>query len=110
MFAWKAIEVLDMGIGFLGLFAAAVFVITVLMEITGRSALGWALTLLALVVALGALLLVRHRLLDAEAHGGPRVGQTPCRIGCAELIRSVAPGPALPRPTYSDLHILRRCI
>lgn len=73
MFNWKAIEVLDMGVGFFGFFAAAVFVVTVLMEFTGHSALGWALALLALVIVLGALLAVRHRLLSAEAHGGPHV-------------------------------------
>lgn len=73
MFNWKAIEVLDMGVGFFGFFTAALFVVTALMEITGRPALGWALALLALVIVLTALLALRHRMLRAEARGGARV-------------------------------------
>ncbi|MFT8395293.1 hypothetical protein [Propionibacterium sp.] len=73
IFNWKAIEVLDMAVGFIGFFAAAIFVVTVAMELTGRPALGWALALLALVIVLAALLELRHRLLAAEAHGGPQI-------------------------------------
>ena len=73
MFPWKAVEVLDMGIGFFGFFTAAVFVVTVVMEVTGGQALGWALALLALVTVMAALILLRRRMLADEARGGAPV-------------------------------------
>jgi hypothetical protein len=54
-------EGLDIVIGIVGFFAAAFFVVTVVAELTRTDALGWALTLLVLVLALGALLLLRRR-------------------------------------------------
>jgi hypothetical protein len=73
MFNWKAIEVLDMSIGIIGFFAAAFLVITGVSELTGAPALGWALTLLGLVVVLALLLALRRRMLAAEARGGQPV-------------------------------------
>jgi hypothetical protein len=42
---------LDEAIGFIGFFAVMMLGVTILCEVTGRPALGWALFLLALVVA-----------------------------------------------------------
>lgn len=67
-------DTLDVGIGIVGFFAFAFFVVTVACELTGTDALGWALTLLVFVLLLGALLLQRRRMtaaLDAGA-GRPR--------------------------------------
>ncbi|WP_246846334.1 hypothetical protein [Humibacter ginsenosidimutans] len=55
-------EVLDVFIGAVGFFAFAFFVITVVCELTGRDALGWALTLLAFVLLLAALIAARRRM------------------------------------------------
>jgi hypothetical protein len=55
-------ETLDVFIGAVGFFTAALFVITVLFEVTGQDALGWALALLAFVVVLALLLTARHRI------------------------------------------------
>jgi hypothetical protein len=55
----RATDRVDLGIGFLGFFAAAFLVITLACELTGRPALPWALVLLALVVGLA--LEIRHR-------------------------------------------------
>lgn len=55
-------ETLDLFIGGAGFFTAAFFVITVLYEVTGQDALGWALALLAFVVLLALLLTARHRM------------------------------------------------
>lgn len=55
----KATDRADVMIGFLASFAALFLVVTVVCEVTGRSALSYALILLALVVAL--VLEVRHR-------------------------------------------------
>lgn len=54
-------ETLDVVIGAVGFFTFAFFVITVVAEVTGQDALGWALTLLAFVVLLGALIAARRR-------------------------------------------------
>ena len=55
-------DTLDVGIGIVGFFAFAFFVVTVVCELTGTDALGWALTLLVFVLLLGALLLARRRM------------------------------------------------
>jgi hypothetical protein len=55
-------ETLDVFIGAVGFFTAAFFAITVLFEVTGQDALGWALALLAFVVILALLLTARHRM------------------------------------------------
>lgn len=55
-------ETLDVFIGVVGFFTAAFFVITLVCELTGQDALGWALTLLAFVVLLALLLLGRRRM------------------------------------------------
>ncbi|MEA9984486.1 MULTISPECIES: hypothetical protein [Subtercola] len=54
-------EAIDIAIGILGFFALAFFVITVVAELTGTAALGWALTLLVLVLLLAGLLRLRTR-------------------------------------------------
>ena len=53
---------LEMLIGGLGFFAAAVFVATVVAEVRGEPALGRAMLLLVLVVALGLAIRARRRL------------------------------------------------
>jgi UPF0716 family protein affecting phage T7 exclusion len=55
-------EVVDVGLGFVGFFAVAFLGITVFCELTGEPALGWALTLLVLVLAFIGLLQLRHRM------------------------------------------------
>ncbi|MGN6761041.1 MAG: MYXO-CTERM sorting domain-containing protein [Leifsonia sp.] len=56
-------ETTDVGIGFVGFFAFAFLVITIVCELTGQPALGWAITLLVLVLALVGLLQRRRRIL-----------------------------------------------
>lgn len=65
-------DTLDVGIGIVGFFAFAFFVVTVASELTGADALGWALTLLALVLLLAALLLARRRMTARGGSGGRR--------------------------------------
>ena len=55
-------ESIDIGIGIVGFFSFALLVVTAATELTGGDALGWALTLLGLVLLLGLLLLWRRRL------------------------------------------------
>lgn len=68
----------DVLIGFTGFFSVVFFGVTVLCELTGRPALGWALTLLVLVVVLGLLLWRRrrivHRAVDRAKAESPRRG------------------------------------
>jgi hypothetical protein len=73
LFNWKAIELVDISIGIIGFFAAALLVVTGVSELTGAPALGWALALLGLVVVLALLLALRRRMLAAEARGGEPV-------------------------------------
>jgi hypothetical protein len=73
MFNWKAIEVLDICLGIVGFFAFALLVVTGVCELTGTPALGWALALLALVAVLALLIMIRRRMLAAEARGGEPV-------------------------------------
>ncbi|HVX08864.1 hypothetical protein [Humibacter sp.] len=79
-------EILDLFLGATGFFTAAFFVITVLYEVTGQDALGWALALLAFVVLLALLLAARHRMTRrmlaaqetaAAASSGPADGADP---------------------------------
>ncbi len=53
---------LDVVLGILGFFGLMAFVQTVLLEVTGRSAVGSALLLLVLVLAFGLVLRARRRL------------------------------------------------
>jgi hypothetical protein len=54
------LDTVDVGIGIIGFFAFAFLVITVICELTGTDALGWALALLVFVLILTALLLSRR--------------------------------------------------
>jgi LPXTG-motif cell wall-anchored protein len=54
-------ESIDIGIGIVGFFSFAFLVVTAATELTGGDALGWALTLLGLLILLGCLLLWRRR-------------------------------------------------
>ena len=56
-------EAVDVGLGFVGFFAVAFFGITLFCELTGEPALGWALTLLALVLLFIGLLQLRRRII-----------------------------------------------
>lgn len=58
-------ELVDLGIGFVGFFAFVFLVVTIVSELTGVDALGWALTLLVLVIILALLWRARIRLRDA---------------------------------------------
>ncbi|WP_181445562.1 hypothetical protein [Gryllotalpicola protaetiae] len=73
MLNWKAIELVDIAIGIVGFFAFAFLIVTGVSELTGAPALGWALALLGVVIALGLLLALRRRMLAAEARGGAQV-------------------------------------
>jgi tetrahydromethanopterin S-methyltransferase subunit E len=54
-------EFIDIGIGIVGFFSLAFLVVTAATELTGGDALGWALTLLGLLILLCCLLLWRRR-------------------------------------------------
>ncbi len=55
-------EDFDIIIGFLGFWAAVLLVVTVWMEVTAQPALGWALGLLAMLLALYGMIRLRRRL------------------------------------------------
>jgi hypothetical protein len=55
-------EDFDIIIGFLGFWAVVLLVVTVWMEVTVQPALGWALGLLAVLVALYGMVRLRRRL------------------------------------------------
>jgi hypothetical protein len=55
-------ELIDIGIGIVGFFSFAFLVVTAATELSGGDALGWALTLLGLLILLGLLLLWRRRM------------------------------------------------
>jgi predicted RND superfamily exporter protein len=61
------LETVDVGIGIVGFFAFAFLVITVICELTGTDALGWALALLVFVLVLAALLMFRRRITRSTA-------------------------------------------
>lgn len=58
----RSAEDFDLLIGFLGFWAAVLIVVTVWAELTGQPALGWALLLLALILALWGVIKLRRRL------------------------------------------------
>jgi hypothetical protein len=58
----RAGEDFDIISGFLGFWAGVLFVVTVWMEVTAQPALGWALGLLAALVAIYGMLRLRRRL------------------------------------------------
>ena len=60
-------EDFDIIIGLLGFWGLVLLVITVWMEVTGQPALGWALGLLAMVLALYGLFRLRRRLPERTA-------------------------------------------
>ncbi|AGW42378.1 hypothetical protein O159_24320 [Leifsonia xyli subsp. cynodontis DSM 46306] len=62
MHFWRPLELVDVGLGFVGFFGFAFFVVTAVCELTGQPALGWALTTLTLAVAFIALLQARRRI------------------------------------------------
>ena len=55
-------EDFDIIIGFLGFWAVVLLVVTVWMEVTAQPALGWALGLLAMLLALYGMIRLRRRL------------------------------------------------
>ncbi|GIT80813.1 hypothetical protein LLS1_24820 [Leifsonia sp. LS1] len=59
-------EAVDVGIGFVGFFAVAFFVITLVCELTGQPALVWALITLVLVLLFVALWQARRRIIAAR--------------------------------------------
>ena len=61
-----SLEVVDVGIGIAGFFAFAFLIVTGAVELTGGDALGWALTLLALVLVLIVLWQARRRIVAAR--------------------------------------------
>ena len=63
----------DVGIGFVGFFAFVFLVVTIVSEFTGAAALGWALTLLALVIVLALLWRTRIRMRDAAVQAEDRL-------------------------------------
>ena len=67
-------ELVDVGIGLVGFFAFVFLIVTIVSELTGADALGWALTLLVLVIILGLLWRARIRMRDAarQARGPAR--------------------------------------
>ena len=62
----------DVGIGLVGFFAFVFLIVTIVSELTGADALGWALTLLVLVIVLGLLWRARIRLRDAALQAQDR--------------------------------------
>ncbi|GAA1449291.1 hypothetical protein [Leifsonia poae] len=61
-----SLELVDVGIGITGFFAFAFLIVTGVVELTGGDALGWALTLLALVLVLVLLWQARRRIVAAR--------------------------------------------
>lgn len=88
---------IEEAIGFVGTFGVLFLGVTVFCEVTGRPALGWALTLLAAVVAIVLLdrwrvsVLRRHREATGEVGG---VGAVPARTASARRPRAAADGHA----------------
>ena len=58
----RSAEDFDIIIGFLGFWAVVLLVVTVWMEVTAQPALGWALGLLATLLALYGMVRLRRRL------------------------------------------------
>lgn len=77
----RATTTIDEALGFVGFFGVVFFGVTVFCELTGRPALGWAVTLLVCVVAVVLLRRRRRQVLRrtaagdvAPASGAPRTG------------------------------------
>ncbi|WP_223694211.1 hypothetical protein [Leifsonia poae] len=60
------LELVDVGIGIVGFFAFAFLIVTIVSELTGADALGWALTLLALVLVLVLLWQARRHIVASR--------------------------------------------
>lgn len=58
----RSAEDFDMLFGFLGFWALVLLVVTVAAEVTGQPALGWALLLLLLLLAMWGVFRIRRRL------------------------------------------------
>lgn len=58
----RSAEDLDIIIGFLSFWALVLLIVTVAMELTAQPALGWALGLLAVVLAIWGMVKLRRRL------------------------------------------------
>ena len=63
----------DVSIGLVGFFAFVFLIVTIVSELTGADALGWALTLLTLVIILGLLWRARIRMRDAALQAEDRL-------------------------------------
>jgi len=61
-----SLELVDVGIGIVGFFAFAFFIVTGVVELTGGAALGWALTVLALILVLLLLWQARHHIVASR--------------------------------------------
>lgn len=109
---------IEEAIGFVGTFGVLFLGVTVFCEVTGRPALGWALTLLAAVVAIVLLdrcrvsVLRRHRAATGEVDG---VGAVPARpaptrtapvrsapVAPAGVVRSAPVSPVAPAGRRAD--------
>ncbi|WP_460993134.1 hypothetical protein [Sinomonas soli] len=60
------IEQFEIFMGFLGFWGLILLVVTVWLEVTGQPALGWALGLLAVLLAMAGLWKLRRRVLRGE--------------------------------------------
>ncbi|HEV7565157.1 MAG: hypothetical protein JWP70_603 [Leifsonia sp.] len=67
------LELVDVGIGIVGFFAFAFLIVTIVTELMGADALGWALTLLALVLLLVLLWRARRRIIGSQQQADPPV-------------------------------------
>lgn len=61
-----SLDLVDVGIGIVGFFAFVFLIVTIVSELTGAGALGWALTLLALVLILVLLWQSRRRIVTSR--------------------------------------------
>ena len=61
-----SLEIVDVGIGIVGFFAFAFLIVTIVTEVMGADAIGWALTLLALVLILVLLWQARRRIVASR--------------------------------------------
>ncbi len=68
-------ELVDVGIGLVGFFAFAFLLVTIGVELTGGPALGWALTLLALVLLFAVLWQARTRIAAARLRADEEADQ-----------------------------------
>ncbi|WP_394940630.1 hypothetical protein [Psychromicrobium sp. YIM B11713] len=66
----RAAEQLDIGIGFIGFWALILFITVIWQELSGGSALGWALVLAAAVLVLFSLLRLRVKLQHRDQQQG----------------------------------------